>query len=69
MSGLNAVNNCVDEIIEDKVYLGDVRIFNDIECLKQYAFSHILTAEIVPVPMAVTSRFPHVAVLHVSNYF
>ena len=67
MSDLAAMNNCVDEIFENKIYLGDIRIFNDLELMKKLSFTHILTAELVPIPMTITSRFPHVAILHVSK--
>ena len=60
--------NCVNMIYEDKLYLGDVRVFNNVELLKKLAFTHILTVELMPVPMTITSRFPHVALFHVSIY-
>ena len=58
--------NCVDEILQDKLYIGDVRIFNEIELMKRLSFTHIVTVELVPVPLVITSSFPQVAVLHVS---
>ena len=58
--------NCVDEILHDKLYIGDVRIFNEIELMRRLSFTHIITVELVPVPLAITSSFPQVAVLHVS---
>ena len=58
--------NCVDEILQDKLYIGDVRIFNEIELMRRLSFTHIITVELVPVPLAITSSFPQVAVLHVS---
>ena len=68
MGDLETMPNCVDEVVENKIYLGDVRVFNDLELMKKHSFTHILTAELVPVPMTITSRFPHVAILHVSNH-
>ena len=58
--------NCVDEILQDKLYIGDVRIFNEIELMRRLSFTHIVTVELVPVPLVITSSFPQVAVLHVS---
>ena len=58
--------NCVDEILQKKLYIGDVRIFNDIELMRRLSFTHIVTVELVPVPLVITSSFPQVAVLHVS---
>ena len=58
--------NCVDEILQEKLYIGDVRIFNDIELMRRLSFTHIVTVELVPVPLVITSSFPQVAVLHVS---
>ena len=57
--------NCMDAIFEGKLYLGDKRSYNDLELLSRLSFTHILTAELVPVPMAITSRFPQIAILHV----
>lgn len=33
--------------------------------MARLSFTHVLTAELVPIPMTVTSRFPHVALMHV----
>ena len=65
MSKLESIDDSVNEIYKNKVYLGDLRIFNDIELMNKLEFSHILTVELVPVPLTITSRFPHIAILQV----
>ena len=65
MSKLEPMDDSVNEIYKNKVFLGDVRIFNDIELMNKLEFSHILTVELVPVPLTITSRFPHIAILQV----
>ena len=59
------MDDSVNEIYKNQVFLGDVRIFNDIELMNKLEFSHILTVELVPVPLTITSRFPHIAILQV----
>ena len=65
MSKLEPMDDSVNEIYKNKVFLGDVRIFNDIELMNKLEFSHILTVELVPVPLTITSRFPHIAIMQV----
>ena len=65
MSKLESMDDSVNEIYKNKVFLGDVRIFNDIELMNKLEFSHILTVELVPVPLTITSRFPHIAIMQV----
>ena len=36
------------------------------ECALPGQITHILTAELIPLPHVVTSHFPHMAVLHVA---
>ena len=36
------------------------------ECALLGQITHILTAELIPLPHVVTSHFPHMAVLHVA---
>ena len=59
-------DDSVNEIYMNRVFLGDIRIFNEAEVLNRLEFSHILTVELVPVPLTITSRFPHIAILQVS---
>ena len=65
MSKLEPMDDSVNEIYKNKVFLGDVRVFNDIELVKKLEFSHILTVELVPVPLTITSRFPHISIMQV----
>ena len=65
MSKLDSMDDSVNELYKNKVFLGDVRVFNDIELMNKLEFSHILTVELVPVPLTITSRFPHIAILQV----
>ena len=66
MSETESSDNCVNEIFKNKLFLGDVRIFNDTELLNKLELSHILTVELVPVPLTITSRFPNIAILQVN---
>ena len=70
MSETESSDDCVNEIFKNKLFLGDVRIFNDTELLNKLELSHILTVELVPVPLTITSRFPNIAILQVNcrNY-
>ena len=70
MSETESSDDCVSEIFKNKLFLGDVRIFNDTELLNKLELSHILTVELVPVPLTITSRFPNIAILQVNcrNY-
>ena len=67
MSQMIPTDNSVNEIYMNRVFLGDIRIFNEAEVLNKLEFSHILTVELVPVPLTITSRFPHIAILQVSR--
>ena len=71
MSKSESMDDSVNEIFKNKVFLGDVRVFNDTELLNKLEFSHILTVELVPVPLSITSRYPHIAILQVTyqTYF
>ena len=66
MSKTESMDDSVNEIFKNKVFLGDVRVFNDTELLNKLEFSHILTVELVPVPLSITSRYPHIAILQVT---
>lgn len=66
MSETESDDDSVNEIFKNRIFLGGVRIFNDTELLDKLEFTHILTVELVPVPLTITSRFPHIAILQVS---
>ena len=66
MSETESDDDNVNEIFKNCIFLGDVRIFNDTELLNKLEFTHILTVELVPVPLTITSRFPHIAILQVT---
>ena len=66
MSETESDDDSVNEIFKNRIFLGGVRIFNDTELLNKLEFTHILTVELVPVPLTITSRFPHIAILQVS---
>ena len=66
MSETESDDDSVNEIFKNRIFLGGVRVFNDTELLNKLEFTHILTVELVPVPLTITSRFPHIAILQVS---
>ena len=43
-----------------------IQIVADVVCECLPKITHILTAELIPLPHVVTSHFPHMAVLHVA---
>jgi hypothetical protein len=54
------------QICDLPLYLGDKNAACDTELLARLKMTHILTAELIPLPHVVTSHFPHMAVMHVS---
>ena len=57
--------NPVDEII-DKLFLGDVSVAMDTELMHRIGVTHILTVEMIPLPEAVSSNHPNVAIKQVA---
>lgn len=55
-----------NQIGDERVFLGDKNAACDTELLARLKITHILTAELIPLPHVVTSHFPHMAVLHVA---
>merc|ERR1719323_2232072 len=52
-----------NQIGDERVFLGDKNAACDTELLARLKITHILTAELIPLPHVVTSHFPHMAVL------
>lgn len=57
--------NPVDQIAEN-LFLGDKRAATDLELIGRLKLTHIVTAELIPLPHSVSSTFPHLAMLHVA---
>ena len=66
MSETESDDDSVNEMFKNRIFLGDVRVFNDTELLNKLGLTHILTVELVPVPLTITSRYPHIAILQVT---
>ncbi|TRY78194.1 hypothetical protein TCAL_06766 [Tigriopus californicus] len=55
----------VDQIAEN-LFLGDKKAATDLELIGRLKLTHIVTAELIPLPHSVSSTFPHLAILHVA---
>ncbi len=57
------MNSC-DQVL-DGLYLGDKNAACDLQLLAKLKVTHVLTAELIPLPHLVTSTFPNMAVMNV----
>eukprot|EP00095_Tigriopus_kingsejongensis_P010223 snap_masked-scaffold78_size404448-processed-gene-3.19 protein:Tk10223 transcript:snap_masked-scaffold78_size404448-processed-gene-3.19-mRNA-1 annotation:"dual specificity protein phosphatase 12" len=56
--------NSVDQV-GDNLFLGDKNAAHDLELIGKLKLTHIVTAELIPLPHMVSSTFPHLAILHI----
>lgn len=64
-SVMSTLARSADEIVPG-VFVGDKDASCDLQLLARLKITHIITAELIPLPRLVTSAFPHMAVLHVN---
>ena len=61
---LEALTSSMDEVIP-RLFLGDKNAAVDLDLIAKLKISHIIMAELIPLPRIVTSSFPNLAMLHV----
>ena len=52
------------DLVAPGLYVGDKNAAQDLELISRLKLTHIVTAELIPLPRMVSSSYPHLAIFH-----